>query len=321
MLASGLLTDLCPLCGSERAEDEKQEALSSTASSGNGGGESLQSEDMCEGLTRTSRDNSVCEIGESVRTNPKEGKAISAPPGIGPPGIWFWPADADPPGGKTAPDDRTPDGAGSDTPGEEHTFSWPESYSNSPAVEFVCHVAQYCFEASFMSMNVSFAQPDEEGQTTANLELHLRQAAMVSSMPPMARLQAVLARDHRMHQFHIFSMDRSIDNSSLRLSCAQVSADTCWDALKPAGCWRGSSCPWEHPVPTVVHVQCAGDHAALPTPLATLMPKVPFDPTTSDVIMNKGRIPATTVEVNMVELNHQQLNIHAYDDDYESDDS
>lgn len=242
---------------------------------------------------------------------------MSAPPGLGPPGVWHWP---DPerkyPARKTSetnashrdePDSRE----------EENAISWPETFSNSTEVEFVGRVARYCFGDDFMRMTVSWTQPCVQGLSaiaTANLDLHLRNAALANVVGPLVQLQAALARDQRMYECQIFRMERSKDNTSLHLTCARVSIDTCWDALK-TGCCR-PNCPWEHPAPTFLRVCCAGQRAACPTPLATLMPRLPVGEGTADKIQRKAHLTIPT-PVDVTDHVSQQLNIGAYDDDYD----
>lgn len=298
LLCVGLLSDPCPLCeqgglsiaedingssASDGSELERAEATGTAEASEQIGKEQ---EDCGSG----SDDSNSKKDGPSV--NIKGGTAMTAPPGLGPPGIWLW-------------DDvnasKESDATKSDAKNGDIVVNWPETSSDSPEVEFVGKLAQVCFGSDFMKMTVSWSEPWVRGNltlSTADLQLHLEPSALSNFLPPLARLQAVLSRDAGVHQCHIFRMDRSKDNCSLAINMAKVSTNTCWDVLKAGFCPR-EKCTWEHPAPTLLSVSCAGDNGQPDLP--TLMPEVRAAATSDQ--MSKDAEPFQPAGLSNVQLN------------------
>jgi len=203
----------------------------------------------------------------------KNGQSMTAPPGLGPPGIWVWDGV-----------DKEADAATSDTKKGDDSTNWPETPSDSEEVEFVGRLAQLCFGSDFVKMTVSCSEQCEGNVTLSNgaLQLHLEPNALSGYLPPLARLQAVLTRDAAVHRFQISRMERSKDNGSLFINIFKISASTCWDVLK-AGCCPRAKCTWQHPAPVLLSVSCAGDdgHTALPTLMPDPLSIVPSDKITA----------------------------------------
>merc|ERR1712232_557753 len=159
----GLLTDPCPLCEpeGETAGDERPE-LSSAIVASDGSthdaplseieqADSVGATETLEQLgkeedSRSGAEDTSCPDDSITGTQgvPKAATAMTmtAPPGIGPPGVWVWPH---------------PDGqpCHSETPAvqadceEEQEVSWPDDPVNSVEVEFIGKVAQLCFGSDF----------------------------------------------------------------------------------------------------------------------------------------------------------------------------
>jgi len=193
-------------------------------------------------------------------------------------------------------------------------IEWPKSSIDSAEVEFVGKVAQACFGADFKKLAVSWSETWVEGKlalSIANVQLHLERAEAVNFLAPLARLQAMLARDQTLFQCQIFRLERSNDNASMHVTCARVSVNTCWDVLKSGFCPR-TSCTWEHPAPTVMNVSLAGGPPmAMQTPLASLMPK-PVVESLSETIPSKEfhMVPPSNAAMN----EQMCFNFGAFDD-------
>merc|ERR1712216_382428 len=117
-------------------------------------------EDCRSGVEETS---CAEEAISSVQVEPKS-FAVTAPPGIGPPGVWVWPDDAKPCDVQDADAE------------EQKLICWPCAPVNSVEVEFIGKVAQACFGADFKKMTVSWDEPMVQGDATmekANVQLHL----------------------------------------------------------------------------------------------------------------------------------------------------
>jgi len=236
LLCVGLLKDPCPLCEPEGdiIGDERPEALSQSAVS-DWPSEFEQADSSCSEVAI------AC-----VQVVPKPATGMCAPPGIGPPGVWVWPEEAD----RVPSDD------------EENTVVWPAYPVDSVEVEFIGKVAQHCFGSDFLKMIVSWDEPWVQGESTmpkASVQLHLGPMAPVylDFLAPLSRLQSLLARDQACHQCQIFCMGLSKDFATMDLSCAMVTSATCWDVLKKGYCPR-PGCTWPHPAPTLVNVSWTG---------------------------------------------------------------
>lgn len=247
-------------------------------------------------------------------------KAMSAPPGIGPPGVWLWPD----------PQSKPHCGASDASEAASNTVSWPETSGDSPAVDFVGNSARLCFGTEFKKVTVSWAEPRVQGEQTlpvANVELHLEPTASIKFGPPLARLHLMLARDQALHQMRILRAECREDAESMRITCIRVSTKTCWDVLKSGACPR-PNCTWEHPVPTLVNVSCAGCLAAPQLASATVvksqtgaMKPEPVGDTISRTLLNKDApVFAPSIESDMMTSKNVpaftssiQLNIGAYD--------
>lgn len=291
-LCMGLLSDPCPLCapaGEATEQDEKPEATSSKATIDDGKHEipptHAEDTDAFEvvGHAENGQQEAAAQpkdaIAERVHVVSAAGTALSAPPGIGPPGIWIWPKSSSKP--RRTESDATASDSNADTVSETH--------NDSPELEFVRKIAQLVFGPDFIKMTVSWSAPIAQGETalpTASVQLHLEPIAFTSFLTPLTRFQAVLARDQLLHQCHIFRIDRTRDGDSMAMMCAKVSVGTCWDVLKKGFCPR-PSCLWEHPPPRRLNVCCVGGPAVPLPALATLMPK-PFD---SNTVLDKTGKP------------------------------
>merc|ERR1711865_484715 len=160
---------------------------------------------------------------------------------------------------------------------------------DSPEVEFVRKIAQLVFGPDFIKMTVSWSGQSAQGKTalpSASVQLHLEPIAFSSFLTPLTRIQAVMGRDQKTQQCHIYRMNRSKDGASLAMMCARVSVGTCWDVLKKGFCPR-PSCLWEHPAPRHLNVCCVGGPEVPKPAFTTLMPK-PFD---SHTFLDKTATP------------------------------
>jgi len=291
-LCVGRLSDPCPLCdpaGEATEQDEKPEATSSKAVA-DGHKHDMpptQAEDTDSFEVVAHAEESQQEaaaqpkeaIAERVHVVSAAGTALTAPPGIGPPGIWLWPKSSSKP--RRTESDATASDSNADTVSESHV--------DSPEVEFLRKIAVLVFGPDFIKMTVSWSGQSVQGEAalpSANVQLHLEPIAFTSFLTPLTRFQAVLARDQMLHQCHIFRIDRAIDGDSMAMMCAKVSVGTCWDVLKKGFCPR-PSCLWEHPPPRRLNVCCVGGPAVPQPALATLMPK-PFD---SHTVLDKTAKP------------------------------
>lgn len=317
LLCDGLLSDACPLCDSDETAPEVKNERSSSSSV-------IASPDGLERSPETEVEHALEDAGpkecslaaedESALPRPpalhvvsKEGTKMTAPPGIGPPGIWIWPHD----------DQQKGDAEAASEDAADRTVDWPESSVDSFEVEFVGRVAQGCFGPEFLKMSVSWADTFVEGKralSVANLELHLEPTAPGNFLAPLVRLAAMLTRDQKFYQCQIFRMDRSKDNSSMHITCAKVSTATCWDVLKSGYCPR-ANCTWEHPAPSVISVSVAGGPPAQQTPLTTLMHKSAAESGSDKVeAADFFMVASDTTQLN-------QLNFGAFDDFTDSDES
>jgi len=153
-------------------------------------------------------------------------------------------------------------------------------------VEFVGKAAQRCFGSDFIKMTVSWAEPwvqGESAQSIANVQLHVKPMVRINFLAPLASLQAVLARDQVVYKIQVFHMECANDNASIQITCTKVSPSTCWALLEKGSC-QSPNCSWEHPVPTLLNVSLAGDHAVQQPTSAT---SDPVANTASDAILSK----------------------------------
>jgi len=308
LLCVGLLADACPLCDGEPEEADVVETLEPEApcgkamSEGSSGGAS-QSEAEC--APESKDDSCPQEASERVYERTKDSTKMTAPPGLGPPGIWVWPHES-----KTGLAESDAE-AGSKE--DADTVSWPGSSVDSEEVEFVGRVAQGCFGHDFEKMNVTRVETKVEGKVAlsiVNMQLHLDPKMPAHFLPPLARLQAMLARDQTLHRCQIFRMDRSKDNSTVHLTCAKVTAGTCWDVTKKGFCPR-PGCTWEHPASVVMQVSVVGGSPI--TSVVSEKPNLDAD-TSSD---SSAKIPAKEVPPASGTMNGNalnNLNFGAFDD-------
>lgn len=312
LLCDGLLADACPLCESgEKAEATHDRSSSSTAESPKGVERSPANDvDLAydeAGSGECLEDAPLVPRTPALHVVSETGTKMTAPPGIGPPGIWIWPHDDEKKG------DAEKTAASGDT---TRTVTWPQSPVDSVEVEFVGKVARCCFGPEFMKMDVSWAETWVEGKlalSIANVQLHLEPTAPPNLLAPLVRLQSMLNSDQKFHHCQIFRMDRSSDDSSMHITCAQVSTGTCWDVLKSGYCPR-TNCTWEHPAPSVMSVSVAGGPATKQTPLASLMPKLAADRAASDKAADFNMFPPSNVtQINIV-------NFDEFTDSSESED-
>jgi hypothetical protein len=247
-----------------------------------------------------------------------EGTAISAPPGLGPPGIWIWPHSPK----KESPPKSEDDAL--EPNDDDSVVSWPRNYVDSPEVEFVGRVAQLCFGGEFIKLTVSWAEPWVTGDrsvSSAIMGLHLKPTATAKFTAPLALLQAMLARDQGIHRCQIFRMERSKDDVSLHISCSNISASTCWDVLKKGFCPR-PNCTWEHPVPVLMNVTCVGlsaeNEKGPPTAMSKMTPDVASAQNRSEDEASSH--PTLLTSSGTTAHMHVQLNMGAYDELDDSDD-
>jgi len=315
LLCVGLLSDPCPLCEPAGEGDERPEAEALNGNTGSDGSslgappseldraEVIVVDESSEQNASGSEDTNSANDAPpgKVTAPPGLGKAMTAPPGLGPPGIWVWPHESDAPEGCTEATEPNPKE-------DDKPITWPETSVDSAEVEFLGRAAQCCFQADFLKMTVKWSEPFVKGDVslaTANVQLHLEPTAPVNFLAPLARLQAVLARDQEANQIQCFRMERSKDNSSMHITCAKVSASTCWDVLKKGFCPR-PACTWEHPAPTLLNVTCAGVPAVHRTPLASLVSKPVVD-AASEKIQSKD-CPTFQPAMEPMGMQHVQMN-------------
>jgi hypothetical protein len=241
------------------------------------------------------------------------GTAVSAPPGLGPPGVWVWPDDNK---SKRTESDATA-ATEPENQQEASTISWPASSVDSVEVEFVGKSSQLCFGAEFIKMTVSWAEQwirEKMGMQIANLQLYLDADATSSPEASLSRLQAVLARDQIVHSCRVLNMQRSKENASMSITCSVVTVNTCWDVMKKGFCPR-PGCTWQHPVPILLNVSIAGVSGAEP-PLATLLPKVAADAVNAEKLKSEDDLPFAP---NTASQQCVQLNMDAFDETDSSD--
>jgi len=173
-------------------------------------------------------------------------------------------------------------------------------------------------------MTVSWAESFVEGKlalSIANVQLHLEPKAPANLLAPLVRLAAMLTRDQKLHQCQMFRMDRSKDNSSMHITCAQVSTATCWDVLKSGYCPR-ANCTWEHPAPCVICVSVAGSPPTQQTPLTSQCSQLLQQTSLmQQAVADSGSDKVKTEDFFMVPSNTTQLNFGAFDDFTDSDES
>jgi hypothetical protein len=330
LLCESIMSDPCPLCEpyGDTSGDQRPEALSATGisdgSSHATGPSDLERAEVVEGeepseQTDKDRLDAIGQLKDAKLTMHvvcKEGcTAMTAPPGLGPPGIWVWPYESKE--GRAGSDASDADSKRE----EDDMINWPEESVDSAEVQFVGRVAQHCFGADFVKMAVSISETCVEGKLallTANAQLHLEPTEPVHFLPPLARLQAVLARDQALHQCHIFRMDRAKDNASMHITCARVSTSTCWDILKNGHCPR-PNCTWEHPAPAVMNITVVGGPCSFTMKSLADSAKDPLWTSMSENIQNKDCPPIESSFATM----HQQsfgLNMDAFDEMTDSSD-
>jgi hypothetical protein len=334
LLHKGVLSDPCPLCGDQKP------SLSGTQTSDDSSCAPASEVDLerAEQSGVEDADQIVKESSQQDQTSTivkEDGTAITAPPGLGPPGVWIWPSD-------TAEVAEDTDATKPEADQDLNRMDWPMHPITSAEVEFVGKCAQHCFGADFIKMAITWITPHVYGKISmpaADLQLHLKPTANATFLAPLARLQVILARDQKVYQQHIFRMERSKDDTLMYMTCTKVSMATCWDVLKTGVCPR-PHCTWEHPAPTLLNVSCAGQtlpkqHTPLTlpkqhqhTPLATLISRPKADPG-SDKIESKDKAACQEQAVSsrsletpaetLGQLNQIQFNFGAYDTDDSSD--
>lgn len=315
LLCVGVMSDPCPLCDApgETTGNEGPEVLGGNAISDDSSGTAASESEIigAEEASNQNDENTSQPVGALKSVASPAGKAISAPPGLGPPqkppGVWIWP-DAET---KDAPE--SPDATKTDT--HDGTINWPETPVDCTEVEFIGKAAMLCFGPDFLKMTVSWVSPWAEckvAMSAADLRLHLGPTAKTNLLAPLARLQAVLGRDQKQYQCQIFRMERSKDDTLMHMTCARVSAGTCWDVLKSGSCPR-PQCTWEHPTPTLLNVSCAGMLPTQRTSLATLMSRPVFDGAADKIQIKE--LPMFTPSFGTM-----QFNLGAFDDFEDSSD-
>lgn len=319
LLCVGLLADACPLCDAEPEEPDGGETLEPEAPCGkamsevsSGGASPSEAERAPESkddsLPIDEDDSCPQEASERVYERTKDSTKMTAPPGLGPPGIWVWPHES-----KTglAESEESKEESKEDA----NTITWPGSSVDSEEVEFVGRVAQGCFGHDFEKMKVTRVETKVEGKVAlsiVNMQLHLDAKMPAHFLPPLARLQAMLARDQTLHRCQIFRMDRSKDNSTVHLTCAKVSDKTCWDVTKKGFCPR-PGCTWEHPASVVMQVSCVGGSPS--TAVASQKPNLDSDTSFSSPTIpakDMKMVPPANGTMNVNALN--SLNFGAFDD-------
>jgi len=269
MLCSGVLSDPCPLCetadGAVHDECHGVEASSAIGSSSSEVASERNGKDDCHSSAAEAIQQKQPLASVNVMS---DGTAMAAPPGLGPPGVWVW--SSTPKLGSDATElDSEQETRSEDGPG---VITWPNSTTDSVEVEFVGMSAQLCFGTDFLKMTVSWADKwleEKMSMPIANLQMHVSSGSTAT----LGKLQAVLGRDQKIHQCHIFRMAKADNDASMTVVCAAVSANSCWDVLRKGFCPRGDKCTWEHPAPILLNVCFAG---TLPEkPLATLL-QAPF---------------------------------------------
>jgi len=308
LLCVGLLADACPLCDAEPEADgcetlEPEAPCGKAMSEGSSGGASPSAaEHAQESKDNYFPSNEGDSCPQRVYERTKDSTKMTAPPGLGPPGIWVWPHDS-----KTGVAKSDAEAESSD---DANAISWPGSSVDCEEVEFVCRVAQGCFGHDFEKMKVTRVETKVEGKVAlsiVNLQLHLDKKMPAHFLPPLARLQAMLARDQALHQCQIFRMDRSKDNSTVHLTCAKVTAGTCWDVTKKGFCPR-PNCTWEHPASVVMQVSEVGGPPI--TSATTVKQNVAAD--SSSLKIPAKEVPPVNGTMNVNALNN--LNFGAFDD-------
>jgi len=329
LLCIDLLKDPCPLCNEgDTIVDERPMALSHSAVSDGSTHDAPPSEselvEDCSHNGSIEVINNLRQLGNEedsqsgaehfdcladvitgMQVVPKPAAALTctAPPGIGPPGVWVWPHVE-----KNAETDNAVKDAGEDREEDVNPCDWPEQTVNSVEMEFIGKVAQDCFGSDFIKMSVTWDEPWIQGQSImrkASVQLHLEPMAPVylDFLAPLARLQSLLHRDQAHYQCHISRMSLTKDFATMDLSCATVTAATCWDVLKNGYCPR-PACTWSHPVPTLVNVSWTGG------------PEMLFG--TKEEKIQDG--PGSLFSMATVEMSNAQFNIGAYSSDDSSDD-
>lgn len=294
LLCVGFLSDPCPLC--DRSTESDSEYIPDETNIQNApiqslvlDGDETSSKPLFanEGLEMSHEGNASVQesFGEQKKIAEEPFQKIgvvTSPPGLGPPGTWIWPETT------TATEEN-----------ESNSILWPEDDPiDCLEVEFVGKVAQNCFGDAFKDMSVSFAENEDK----ADVVLHLKSANFGNALSPLALLQLALGREQSFHRCHIFRMERSEDNTTMHLTCSQVSKDSCWDVFKSGSCPR-PTCPWEHPMPILLNVSCEVE-----TPkaaMATLLQGLPAMANAKTSIQAKtslffpDRIVDQTIALNM----------------------
>lgn len=334
LLCMGLLKDPCPLCeveGDTAVDVGPILRLHSAVSDGSTHDAPLSEADLAEAYSHSGSvdavtnpqqfgneddsqswtDNYDCladvTVGEQAFPKPAGAMTCTAPPGIGPPGVWVWPhADTKA---------QTENSKDSDEDQEEDmsTSEWPEHPLDSVEVEFIGKVAQSCFGSDFIKMTVTWDDPVVQGQLImpkVNVQLHLEPMAPVylDFLAPLTRLQSLLHRDQAYHSCQISRLSIAKDSLTMDLSCAVVTSATCWDILKKGYCPR-PACTWPHPVPTLVNVSWTGG------------PEMHMGADDGKIQHGPGFFSITNViDKPQCDLCNAQFNIGAYSSDDSSDD-
>jgi len=263
LLCMGLLKDPCPLCEAEGDTnvDAGPMVLSYSAVSDGSTHDAPLSESDLANDSQSGADGFDClaEVNTGKQVVPKPAAALTctAPPGIGPPGVWVWPH-VD----KNAQTENAVKDSDEDHEEDMSSFDWPEHPLDSVEVLFIGKVAQSCFGSDFIKMTVTWDDPVVQGQLImpkANVQLHLEPMAPVylDFLAPLTCLQSLLHRDQAYYQCQISCLSLAKDFTTMDLSCATVTSATCWDILKKGYCPR-PACTWPHPVPTLVNVSWTG---------------------------------------------------------------
>jgi len=328
LLCVGKLSDPCPLCGDQKVDSDSDRnsdkgvvaavplevsdvpkptdpVLAPEAEHGSATtGTDVNSQGPVKEAANPHSDETIVS---QVQETPKTCKSVKAPPGLGPPGTWIWPA---------ADDKKTT----SDEPDKKSTASdelcWPEMPIDCVEVEFVGRVALECFGLEFQKMVVNWKTASVQGKLIlphARVVLHLEGSAFANSLSPLQRLQPVLSDEQKLHGCHIVRMERAKDNATLHFTCIYKTDSMCWDMLKLGRCPR-PACTWAHPVPILISVSCA-DNPEGQQAKASLMAKVPLMANAPDKIQSQEYVAAIPPSRNHAhDVNSVNIN-PAYDDD------
>jgi hypothetical protein len=113
--------------------------------------------------------------------------------------------------------------------------------------EHIKDIARILFHMDFSNARSKVCLMPNTGARAVNVEIHLAKAAIATRHCLLEVLQGALIQQLPPRNCQVFRIERAPESHQLSVCCAQVTKDTCWQAMQQGGCPRGVCCTWEHP--------------------------------------------------------------------------